>query len=417
MQVEDVIFEPILWTYEALQNGAYSIYLRLTYYKDVKYLGTGFSSTHEQWDDKNSQPLSIHPKFKDIAKRIDSLIDDVKFEIKFAEKEGLEIDLQYIKQKVKGKKKEAASKTAPSKMKLFEWFDILINEFEQQGRTGYADVHTSCKASLEKVFTKDKHFSAFTVNDFETYENYLRKDVPGESTQSVYLRTFYGTWNKAMKKGYCRKDHHPKDTIQIKAYKKIKTKKRAVDADYIHAIEELEFEKNTRFFRSQKYFIFSYYSRGMNFTDLALLKHKNNIEGQYVNYKRSKNKRDYGFKLHSKAAAIIELFRDYPLQSDADYVFPILHKIHDTPRKIDQRIESALKDLNEDLKEMAKKVGLKKHLTSYVARHSFATNLSTKDVDVKIIQEALGHETEEQTRTYLAEIDDSIIASSIEEAL
>jgi len=66
---------------------------------------------------------------------------------------------------------------------------------------------------------------------------------------------------------------------------------------------------------------------------------------------------------------------------------------------------------------MAKLIGLEKHLTSYVARHSFATNLRHKNVSVSIIQEALGHETEMQTMTYLDDLDDSIIAKSIENAL
>ncbi|WP_407667058.1 tyrosine-type recombinase/integrase [Mucilaginibacter sabulilitoris] len=56
-------------------------------------------------------------------------------------------------------------------------------------------------------------------------------------------------------------------------------------------------------------------------------------------------------------------------------------------------------------------------VTSYVARHSFATNLKHKKVDVSLIQEAMGHETEEVTRIYLEEYDDELVASSIEEAL
>ncbi len=105
------------------------------------------------------------------------------------------------------------------------------------------------------------------------------------------------------------------------------------------------------------------------------------------------------------------------LQSDAEYVFPILMKFHDIPKKIDARIDSALKDLKEDLKAMAKEIKLEKDLTSYVARHSFATNLRQKNVDMRIIQEAMGHETQLQTMTYLDEIDDSVIAKSIEDAL
>ncbi|EHQ24323.1 phage integrase SAM-like domain-containing protein [Mucilaginibacter paludis] len=417
MQVEDIVFEPILWTYKALENGEFSIYLRLTFYKDVKYLGTGFSTSNENWDSEKNSPQKSHPQYSSVISKINNLIDDVKFEIKLAGSEGRDITLQEIKQKIKNKKKVAIEKTAPSKLKLYEWYDVLIKNLEEAGKPGPADILSSSKANLMKVFEKDKLFNAFTVDDFEAYEKYLTTNIKTESTYSFYLRTFYGVWNKAIKKGYCHKDHHPKNHIQFQAYKKIKTKKRAVSADYIQSIEKLTYEPNTRHFRSQKYFLFSYYSRGMNFTDMALLKHKKNIEGADISYRRSKNKRDYDFKLHPKALAIIALFRNYPMQSDAGYVFPILNSTHSTARKIDQRIESALKDLNEDLKDMAKDIGLERTLTSYVARHSFATNLRSKDVDVKIIQEALGHETETQTTTYLAEIDDSIIASSIENAL
>ena len=185
----------------------------------------------------------------------------------------------------------------------------------------------------------------------------------------------------------------------------------------MQAIAKLEYEKDSRMYRSQQLFLFSYYARGINFIDLAQLKHRINIKGNEINYTRSKNKRKYQYQLHSKALAIIEWFKSYSLQSDAGYVFPLLMKIHDTPKKIDARIDSGLKDLNEDLKVMAKDLKLEKDLTSYVARHSFATNLRQKNVDLNIIQEAMGHETQLQTMTYLDEIDDSLIAKSIEEAL
>lgn len=417
MQIEDIVFEPILWTYEPLQNGEFSIYLRLTFYKDVKYLGTGFSTSYENWDSENNCPLKTHPKYTTIVLKINSLIDDVKFEVKLAENEGRDLTLQEVKHKIKNKKKDLLSKVAPSRMKLFEWYDILIKNLEEEGKPGPADILTSSKSNLEKVFEEDRPFNSFTEGDFEAYEKYLRVNIKTESTLSFYLRTFYGVWNKAIKKGYVKKDHHPKNHIQLKAYKKIKTKKRAIDASYITAIEELQYEYNSRLFRSQQYFLFSYYSRGMNFTDIALLKHKKHITGNVIDYKRAKNKRHYNFKLHPKALAIIEIFRNYPIQSDDEYVFPILNKHNNTARKIDQRIESALKDLNEDLKTMGEKVNANKKLTSYVARHSFATNLRKKDVDIKIIQEALGHETELQTTTYLEEIDDSLVAESIENAL
>jgi integrase len=170
-------------------------------------------------------------------------------------------------------------------------------------------------------------------------------------------------------------------------------------------------------FRSQQYILFSYYARGINFNDLCKLQRKRHIIGDSIDYTRSKTDKQFQFELHPKALKIASLFRMYPLQSDNDHVFPILMKCHDTPRKIDQRVESALKDVNEDLKEFGKMIKFNGSLTSYVFRHSFATHLEQAGVDIRYIKEALGHETEEQTRVYLSEISDWRVANAVKKAI
>ena len=87
----------------------------------------------------------------------------------------------------------------------------------------------------------------------------------------------------------------------------------------------------------------------MNFTDMAKLKHEEHVLDGHINYKRSRNKRHYSFEFHPKGRYIVEIFKRYPMRSEGDPVFPILDLHHDTPRKIASRIDSALKDFNEDL--------------------------------------------------------------------
>ena len=159
-----------------------------------------------------------------------------------------------------------------------------------------------------------------------------------------------------------------------------------------------------------------YYSRGMNFNDMLKLKKEQFVNNGIV-YKRSKNKRSYDFELHPKAIRVIKIFEEYEQQSDAGYIFPFIMKEHDTAKKIDARIDSALKDFNEDSKAMAEAVGWHKQFTSNALRHAFGSHLNEANVDIKIIREALGHETEGQTRVYLDDIDDSIIANAIQTAL
>ncbi len=408
-----VRIKAILWKHKMAANGEHEIRMRLTIYKEVVYLNIGYTSSQENWDEKNDCPKSTHLKFKPIIKKIGELTDAIDFEVKLLLKNGVDtFSLTDIKNKIKKPIKKN------SKIKILEFYWEVIHQLENDDRIGYSKVFASSRDNLKKfLMNTDMPFIAFTKIEFENYEQFLLKNVKQESSISVYIRTFTRLWNIAIQKGYCPKDHHPSKYFKFKAYRRFKTTKRAVSADAIKAVESLKFDQDRRLYRSQQYFLFSYYARGINFIDLAKLRCKDNFSGNELNYIRSKNKRRYQFQLHSKALHIIEMFRDYYLQSDAEFLFPILQSIHDTPKKIDARIDSALKDLNEDLKEIGKMLSLEKRLTSYVARHSFATNLRQKNVGIAIIQEALGHETELQTVTYLENIDDSIIALSIENAL
>ncbi|MCH5720822.1 tyrosine-type recombinase/integrase [Niabella hibiscisoli] len=87
--------------------------------------------------------------------------------------------------------------------------------------------------------------------------------------------------------------------------------------------------------------------------------------------------------------------------------------VHDTPRKIDARIDSALKDLNENFKLMAQAIGWQGTSTSYVLRHGFASHLRNNGVDISIIKAAIWHKTKHQTQVYLDDIDDTIVAKAI----
>lgn len=406
-----VLIEPVLWTYDTLRNGEHPIHIRLTQFRDVKYMGTGYSSSIDHWDGTNNLPKATHPKFKSILKEITRLTEEASFEVKLADKQGEMLTMSELKKRVIKKSVPPATK------KVLAFFDEIIKELEDAGRIGYADVFTACKATIHKLFAgKDKPFTAVTEKDFKSYDQFI-STLKTESTKSLYVRTFYRLWNLAIERKHCPEQHHPKFHLKYKAYKKIKTKKRAISFDYIQKIESLHFEYHSRLYRSQQYLIFSYYSRGINFSDLAKLKHVKNVFKGHLYYKRSKNKREYHFELHPKAKAVVQLFQDYPLQSDGSYVFPILGSAHNTPRKIDTRIESALKDFNEDLAIIEQLIDSPKHITSYVIRHAFATNLRHRNVDIAIIKEAMGHESEHQTNTYLEEIDDSVVAKSIEDAL
>jgi len=394
-------------------NGEREIRIRLTLYKEQKFLSIGYKSTAEHWDFENNGPALTHPMYKKISREIDDKLAEIEFEEKLMKKSGHEfISLTELISRVKKSNKPVVA------AKLYAFTQSIIDDLLANDKIGYANTFEYVKEYvLKHAFGEsDKAFVSFTKSDFEALESYLMKQDLKDTSISAYLRTFYRIWNLAIAAGMCPKDHHPKKVIKFKPYKKYKTAKRAISAADMKLIETYEAEYTSRLYRSQQIFLFSYYCRGINFNDIVKLK-ESNLNGDILRYTRSKNKRQYDFKLHSKAKAIIDIFRSYPLQSDGGFIFPVLKAEHNTAAKIDARIDSGLKDLNEDLKTIKEAKGIDRSVTSYVARHSFATNLKHKKVDVSIIQEAMGHETEEITRIYLEEYDDELVSSSIEDAL
>jgi len=416
----EIAIKPILWTYRNIiktENnyvvGEHEVRIRMTQNRDPKYITTDYSSSVENWDEEKGCPKTSHPKHLELVAKIKKITDDIEYEIKTAEKAGRQITHVEIKTTLTNQFKLITPAEKPNK--ILAYIQSIIDHYESVKNPGYANVFYNNKLTVKKLLKdKDKMFLAFTKADHEAYEKQI-SDLT-ESTKSHYLRTYYRIWNLAIADGLCTKDHHPKKYIKFKAYKRIRTKKRSIKSDYWERILKLKPSKDTRIYRSHLLMQFMYYARGMNFNDMIKLKKEDFINNGIV-YKRSKNKRNYDFELHPDAVRVIKLFEEYPEQSDAGYIFPFIMKEHDTAKKIDVRIDSALKDFNEDSKAIAIAIGWNKSFTSNHLRHGFASHLNEANVDIKIIQEAMGHETQADTRIYLADIEDDIITNAINAAL
>ncbi|MBS1522495.1 MAG: tyrosine-type recombinase/integrase [Bacteroidetes bacterium] len=411
---------PIIWTYRKLKEtdnnyvkGEHEVRIRMCQASEPLYITTSYSSSIENWNKEANWPEITHPKYLDLSSKLKAIIDDIEFEIKSAEKANRIITHVEIKAKLSQSADVLNVSQKPNK--ILAYIQSIIDHYESIDNIGYAGVFSANKLTVQKLLKgKDKLFLAFTKADHEAYETQIAG--LSESTRSVYLRTYYRIWNLAIADGLVPKESHPKQYVKFKAYKRIRTKKRSIKLDYWKRIMNLKLPTDTRLYRSHLLMQFMYYARGMNFNDMLKLRWSD-IQNDGIAYKRSKNKRSYNFELHPKAVRVLKIFTAHEIQSDAGYVFPFIFKEHDSAKKIDARIDSALKDFNEDAKLMAEAIGWEKQFTSNSLRHGFASHLNEANVDIKIIQEALGHETQLQTRTYLDDIDDRIITEAINNAL
>jgi site-specific recombinase XerD len=94
----------------------------------------------------------------------------------------------------------------------------------------------------------------------------------------------------------------------------------------------------------------------------------------------------------------------------SSYIFPILDKAkHSNPQSIFNRKQKVLKDINAGLRVIGKEAKVESELTTYVARHSYATILKRSGVSTSIISEALGHDSEKTTQIYLDSFENSVL--------
>ena len=163
-------------------------------------------------------------------------------------------------------------------------------------------------------------------------------------------------------------------------------------------------------------FLFSYFSAGINFKDIATLRY-NDMEEDRIFYRRHKTGKAMTCRLHPQAKEIIAKYtRSEVIQED--YIFPILDRqIHRTEQQIHNRVHKVLVHINRELKEWSKQLGLAMNLTTYVARHTFATVLKRSGVSVALISESLGHSDLSTTQIYLDSFENSQIDAAMQNLL
>lgn len=297
-----------------------------------------------------------------------------------------------------------------------QFYQELIEQCKSNDKCGNRLIYKSSYNSL-KVFTKnqlDIPFSAIDVSWLNKYEKWLRSKGNKETTMSLMFRTLRSAYNKAIKAKCARKSDYPFDEYKINKFD-TKTQKRA-----IAKTEVLKFTKEVDNIGKRQYvqlskdiFIFSYLCGGINFTDIANLT-KANITNGRLHYIRQKTGKLIKLGISEEAMQIIKKYES----ESKGYLFPILNaNIHKTPLQKQNRIHKMLGKINKNLKLIAAQLNVDANMTTYVARHSFASVLKKSGVSIALISEALGHSDLSTTQVYLDSFDNEQIDAAMQNLL
>lgn len=282
----------------------------------------------------------------------------------------------------------------------------LIQNLKDAGRYSTSETYNSTINSfLQFTRNQDLTFSAITPYMIKEYEEYLLNKGRRHNTLSTYMRMLRSIFNQAMLDGV-HFTHEPDELFRYVFTGYEPTTKRAIAPALIRKIAALDLKFNPSLCFSRDVFLLSFYLRGIPFVDLAHLR-KSDLRQNNLYYYRQKTKRQLSVFIESCAMAIIKKYSQN--NQESPYLLPILKA---TGEAAFQEYKSALRLYNQHLHRISEILKLALPLTSYVARHSWATTAKNSGIPVSLISESLGHSTEKITHVYLASFDNNLMSEA-----
>ena len=241
----------------------------------------------------------------------------------------------------------------------------------------------------------DLTFEELSAHMMEHYEAWLLERGLQRNTVSFYLRTLQTLYRKAVDEGVATHRHLFKH-VRLSF---VRTTKRAIPEVCLRAIGQLDLSSDARLSFARDMFMFSFYMRGMPFVDMAFLK-KSDLKHGTICYSRKKTHQLLKVEWVKELQDIVNRYA--PLTFGTPYMLPIISRADGTEYSQYRLMQEKV---NRYLKKIGAMIALKIPLTTYVARHSWASMARNMDFSIAIISEAMGHNSYRTTQIYLNSID------------
>jgi integrase len=376
----------------------YSVCLVISYKGSRSYINLKRSVAEDFWDQENGKVLKgaklstslksvneyLHGKLTDAQRIVTSL--DLSGELE-------QMSHAELKSRIANKSKNAS---------FSKYLESIVSEYKTNGNDGQARIYGSIKNFLIKYANGDKDYKFDDINYklLRKIDASFKPRVPGSRNGlSVYLRTIRAIWNRAIKEGLVKKDKYPFNHFQIKNSKAHKT---AIKGTDMRKVLELLLPVGTHAWHGRNMFLFSFYTRGMNFADIAKLRMSNISMGR-LTYIRSKTKKAISIKLDEDINNILSHYVNN--KEHNSFIFPVITD----DKKATEQTMAYHSVVNHALKRWAKKLGLNSSLSFNTARHTWATIARDMNQPISAISEGLDHADIVTTQIYLDDLSNEVI--------
>ena len=386
----------MLDTRRVLKDGTFPVKLRLTYLRQRKYFLTTYNLTSDEFaktqvEKPKGKYKELQVAFQAIEQKAINVIDKLsEFDFDTFEKKFLNVS---------------------TRNDVFAAFSEQILQLSKEGRAGTADAYKCALKSLQ-TFHKKKVllYSTVTPDFLGHYEQWMIDKGKSLTTVGIYLRSLRALFNSAIATEEISPDKYPfgKRKYQIPAGRNVKKALVLTDIEKLFTYEP----KTESEARARDLWIFSYLCNGINVKDIARLKYSN-LDKIKVSFIRAKTERTTRQNRKTITAMrtpevdrIIERWGNKPAYAD-NFVFPLL-TTGLTPEKELATVRQATKTINMYIKRIAAAVGIESVISTYTARHSYATVLKRSGAPMEFISEALGHSDLRTTESYLDSFEDDV---------
>lgn len=369
------------------KNGNCSIKIKITFLGTRKYFSTGIELTAEEFEAvmyakrRTIEQKDLFTKLNFLQTKASNVIDNLNvftfdaFEEHFLDQRNIRNSISFA-------------------------FDKYIQQLKLENRLGTASSYDCAKTSIDK-FKDNLTFAEISPVLLKKYENWMLANGRSVTTIGIYLRSLRAIYNQQNidKSIYPFGEGKNKYSIPTS-----KNTKKALTIEEIAKIYNYEAEPKSIREMAKDYWLFLYLSNGMNVKDFCLLKW-GNIEEQMLTYKRAKTQRSnkeskfITVALKPETWEIIKKWGQPSISKDA-YIFPHLQKGM-TAEKERRTYQQLTELINKNMKKVCTDLKINKNVTTYFARHSFATVLKRSGAKIEMISELLGHSSVDVTENYL----------------
>lgn len=373
-------------------DSSHTLYLRVYKDKKVRLISIGHSIQKRDWNPLTCQVLPSNKNHARLNNLFTKLVLDAQSTALDIETNDFSSTARQIITKIKG---------APNK-DYFAFAYDYIKQFNCEAQRGTYLIYVTQLAKLKKYLNNQSlSFRDIDPTFLRKYETYLKSI--GNRTNTIHgnLKRIRSIYYAAIKEGLIDQSKNPFFSFKLKTEK---TKKERLTIEELNMIRQADLVPESNAWHSRNMFLTSFNACGMRVSDVLLLTW-NNVTTDRLDYKMKKTKEEKSILINSELRSILDLYHNDKVKT-TDRIFPFLKE---SDSQLYDRLKRAIALTNKSLKELATKAGIKKNLSSHVARHTWAQFGKDLNVNIKTIQKGLGHENVRTTEIYLADLNDSQI--------